>query len=96
LIFAVSFAYNIKTVKYLLKVIEESSITCIADFQCEENDVEEKEESNDEKKFISDIYFFDNHLFPFIIAENKKSNYKQNQNITSSDFQEEVYSPPEL
>jgi hypothetical protein len=96
LLFTVSFAYNIETVKYLLKAIGDSSITCMDDFQCEENDSEEKEESNKEKKNLSDDYFFDNHYFPFLVAENIKSNYKQNKNLTSSDFQKEVYSPPEL
>lgn len=97
MIFIVSFAYNIETVKYLLETIgDSSSVMCIDDFECDENDSEEKEESNEEKKIFSDDYFFDNHYFPLPLTENKKSNHNQDKNPTSTDFQKEVYSPPEL
>ncbi len=98
LILAVSVAYNIETVNYLLKVIGDSSNTCVTDFQCKENDSEEKESEkcDDEKKIISIVPFINSNHFYFNVSEIINLNYIQNYSISSSDFQKEIYSPPEL
>ena len=99
MIFIVSFAYNIETVKYFLKTIGEASpIVCVDDFQCDENDSEENEsnKSKDEKHFFTDDYFSHNHHFVFYIAELKSLSFTSNKTFPSSDYRQEVYSPPEL
>ena len=98
LIFVVSFYYNIETVKYLLKEIGDSSVCCIDDFQCEENDSEESEseKSKDEKKFLIDDYFLDNQGFAFYVAECNNLGFSHQKGISSFDFCKEIYSPPEL
>lgn len=99
LIFIVSFAYNIETVKYLLKAIgDSSSIVCVDDFQCDENDSEEKEseKTKEEKQFFADDYFLNNHHFIFYAAELKNLGFAPQKTISSFDYRQEVYSPPEL
>lgn len=98
LIFVVSVFYNIETIKYLLKEIGDSSVCCMDDFQCEENDSEESEseKSDDEKKLLLDNYFPDNQRFEFYVADNKKTGFSYQKGITSFDYCKEIYSPPEL
>lgn len=98
LIFIVSFAQNIETVKYLLKAMGDSSIVFADNFQCDEKDSEEKEseKNNDEKKFILDDYFLNHHHFSFYIAERKTLRIAPNKAISSFDYCQEVFSPPEV
>lgn len=99
LVFLISFAYNFDTIKLVSKVIGETSVVWVDDFDCEEKsegneNSKEKNEKNEKSDFFDDFYL-DNNLISGQI-ELLRIHSKQNHNFSSSDFSQVVYSPPEL
>lgn len=91
LVFLVSFAYSYETIK----VIGGVQIAIVDDLDCNKNE-SESEDSDDETQFFLNDLFLNNHFFNchsivFISLVNFS-----NSNCFSSDFKQEVYSPPEL
>ena len=96
LIFLVSFAYSYETIEYFSKTIGDTSIVWIDDIPCQEKN-SESEESNEknEKLNFSDDSYLNSYL---ISCHTECGNFcsRQNNNFSSSDYSQVVYSPPEM
>ena len=96
LIFLVSFVCSYETVEYFSKTIGDTSIAWVDDIPCQEksSESEESNEKNEKKNFsdVSDIskYITLSHI------ELGSIGTKQNNNFSSSDYSQVVYSPPEM
>lgn len=96
-----SFAYSYESIKYFSKGFGDISIACLADFDCEEKNSESEKSNNKNEKlnFAEDLFhknklLYNSLLFGIIQPGSWGSN--QNSNFSSSDYSQQVYSPPEM
>lgn len=95
-----SFAFSNETISYFSKTIGNTSIDWISDFDCEgESSQSEKSGKNEKLNFSEDLILntrlYNNKLLSDHFA-GSASGSSQNINFSSSDYSQQVYSPPEL
>lgn len=94
-----SFAYSYETISYFSKALGDNSISWLANFDWEENDSEsEKSNEKNEKLNFSEDFFFNlkhNNIIPGQL-DLRCLGHKQYIDFSSSDYSQQVYSPPEI
>jgi hypothetical protein len=96
-----SFAYSYETVKYFSKIYKGISISLLdnVDFEGEDKDSGKSNDKNEKLNFSEDLFFINKHLCHNLIANPGNSNNfcsLQNVNFSSSDYSQQVYSPPDI
>lgn len=96
-----SMAYSYETVKYISKVMGGTSVSWMDDFHCEEKSPESEEstEKNEKVDFLDDLYLTNKRPNSLLLSgplELSSLWNRQNNIFSSTDFSQEVYSPPEM
>jgi len=92
----VTFAYCYESASFLIKVLKDTSVVCVEDPDCEQEDSEtEKSQQKEGKLFIS--YEMRSNMERYA-ARCAESTYRhpKNSNFSSFDYSQMIYTPPDL
>ena len=92
-----SIAYSFETIEYFTKAVGGDATAWIDDFDCEESD-SETEDANEEQVDFDDFYLNHKYLHKLTLSHIELGFIKsmRNDNFSSTDYGQEVYSPPEI